>query len=429
MTAAKMAVMIAARFTADQVARLRHDTIVRVAERPPAVIHAGFAHSPAGTQIARPAATMRTKTFTFEMLSLLVATAAGAAACGGKAVDDASPEEAPANGTSSGDARGGETNTGRRPSASSSSGSGGFDVPTDCGPLQTTSAPLDENRCEPQIVSQTTYHPASTCAGRVCAWQVAVPCGADGGAPDGGDASTPADWCREICQKTNPGASNLGTFFNCNPYTQDDVTYVSCGGCGVGRPPSGFVAAVVDAPTEEGAWLATMAQLEAASVEAFAALHDDLARHGAPDSLLRLVRIAAEDEVRHARLAREQAESRGAIVPEVHVEVARGRSLVELALDNAREGCIEETFGAVLARIQAERAVDPDLRDMLEGIARDELGHAFLSWRIAEWLDARIADDARERVREARAQKLAELDREIPPEARAALDAIAPALA
>jgi hypothetical protein len=172
-----------------------------------------------------------------------------------------------------------------------------------------------------------------------------------------------------------------------------------------------------------------MAQLEAASVEAFHALHDDLATHGAPESLLRLVRIAAEDEVRHASLARGQAERRGARVPEIDVHVERGRSLEQLALENAREGCIEETFGAVVARIQADRAREPALREMLEGIARDELGHAFLSWRIAEWLDARIADGARERVREARAEKLAELRREVPREARIALDAIAPALA
>ena len=171
-----------------------------------------------------------------------------------------------------------------------------------------------------------------------------------------------------------------------------------------------------------------MAQLEAASVEAFLALHDDLQAHGAPDSLLHLIRIAADDEVRHAGLARERAERRGAIVPDVEIHIPRGRSLEQLALENAREGCIEETFGAVLARIQAERATDDDLRAMLEGIARDELGHAFLSWRIADWLDARIADTSRERVRMARADKLASLRRELPSDARAALAAIAPAL-
>jgi rubrerythrin len=225
-----------------------------------------------------------------------------------------------------------------------------------------------------------------------------------------------------------PTNAASGSHF-CTKRVDGAMTYVSCGGCGVGRPPTGFVAQEVDAPTEEGAWLARMAQLEAASVEAFRALHDDLASHGAPESLLHLVRIAADDEVRHARLAREQAERRGAMVPEVDVRVARGRSLADLAVENAREGCIEETFGAVVARIQADRARDPDLRTMLEAIARDELGHAFLSWRIADWLDRRVADEARTRVRIARAEKLAELKQELPAEVRTALASLAPALA
>jgi hypothetical protein len=329
---------------------------------------------------------------------------------------------------SGGASRGGQTNDGTQPGTTS-----GGATYSDCGPLQSTELGFDANKCEPQLTSKTTYHPASKCGATLCSWSIAIPCAGDGGVPDfdagsdGGDASTPYEWCREICSKNGPVGAGGAT--GCSTSMKDGVAYVSCGGCGVGRPPRGFVAHEVDAPTEEGAWLARMAQLEAASVEAFHALHDDLEMHGAPDALLRLVRIAAQDEVRHADLARAQAERRGAMVPDVDVHVPRGRSLEQLAVENAREGCIEETFGAVLARIQADRAVEPALRDMLEGIARDELGHAFLSWRIAEWLDARIADEARERVRQARAQKLAELRREVPAEAQAALSAIAPALA
>jgi hypothetical protein len=370
--------------------------------------------------------------FTFEVLSLLVATAA---ACGGKAVDDGlAPEGAGSTSSSSGGtSRGGETNDGVQP-GSSSSGATTFG---DCGPITTNVQELDETLCEPQLVSQMSYAPSSACGDTVCQWSVTIPCGADGGVPDfdagtgpdGGDASSPWEWCRDVCTKTKPANANAGPYVICNASPDGNLWRVSCGGCGVGRPPSGFVAMDVDAPTAEGAWLARMAQLEAASVEAFHALHDDLATHGAPESLLRLVRIAAEDEVRHASLARGQAERRGARVPEIDVHVERGRSLEQLALENAREGCIEETFGAVVARIQADRAREPALREMLEGIARDELGHAFLAWRIAEWLAARIADGARERVREARAEKLAELRREVPREARIALDAIAPALA
>lgn len=376
---------------------------------------------------------MRTTPFTFEMLSLLVAAAAAAVACGGKAVADPAEQDDPrsTSGGPSGGSRGGETNTG-----ATSGGSSGSPTFTDCGPITTNVQELDKDLCEPQLVSQMSYAPTSTCGDTVCQWSVTIPCGADGGVPDfdagsgadGGDASTPWEWCREICQKTQPAKANQGPNVLCSTRSDGSLTHVSCGGCGVGRPPSGFVAIEVDAPTEEGAWLARMAQLEAASVETFHALHDDLALHGAPDSLLRLVRIAADDEVRHAALARAQAERRGAFVPDVDVHVTRGRSLEQLALENAREGCIEETFGAVIARIQADRATDPALRTMLDSIAHDELGHAVLSWRIAEWLDARIADGARERVREARAQKLMALRGDASSDVRTALDAIAPAL-
>lgn len=360
---------------------------------------------------------MRTRTFTFEMLSLLVATAA-ATACGGKAADsDDSTDSANVP------PQGGQTNDGTTTGSTSGSGR----VGSDCGPLRTTTTPVDMGRCEPQVESKTTYDPGSTCGAKTCSAVIVLPCSPDAGVPDGGgeeDAGDVGARGAKLCEWA--GLGSAAHFVNGDG---EGGLRVTCGGCGVGRPPSGFVAQDVAAPTEEGAWLARMAQLEAASVEAFDALHDDLALHGAPESLLRLVRIASEDEVRHARLAREQAERRGAAVPEVDVHVARGRSLVELAIENAREGCVEETFGAVVARIQAERAVDPELRSMLEGIARDELGHAFLSLRIAEWLDARIAGDARERVRTARAEKLAELQTLVPPEARAALTAIAPALA
>jgi hypothetical protein len=48
---------------------------------------------------------------------------------------------------------------------------------------------------------------------------------------------------------------------------------VQCGGCGVGRPPRGFVARSAFAPNAVAERLAQMAQLEAASVGAFHSLH------------------------------------------------------------------------------------------------------------------------------------------------------------
>jgi len=145
-----------------------------------------------------------------------------------------------------------------------------------------------------------------------------------------------------------------------------------------------------------------MAQLEAASVDAFHLLRSDLARHGAPRHMLRSIDAAAADEIRHARTVGRAAERFGACVPPVSVAPGSPRSLEQLAIDNAGEGCVTEAFGAAIATLQSERASDPRVRRMLRAIARDEIEHAALAWRIADWLDARLDAGACARVLAAR---------------------------
>ncbi len=69
-------------------------------------------------------------------------------------------------------------------------------------------------------------------------------------------------------------------------------------------------------------------------------------------------------------------------------EAPRTRSVFEIALDNAREGCVRETFGALLGWALAGRARDAKVRDFYSRIARDETRHASLSWRLHAWLRA-----------------------------------------
>ena len=64
--------------------------------------------------------------------------------------------------------------------------------------------------------------------------------------------------------------------------------------------------------------------------------------------------------------------------------VARTRSRaprrpVEIARENAEEGCVRETFGALLAAHQAAYACDPEVREVMTRIAGDELRHAALA--------------------------------------------------
>ena len=74
------------------------------------------------------------------------------------------------------------------------------------------------------------------------------------------------------------------------------------------------------------------------------------------------------------------------------------RSLVEVAADNAAEGCVRETFGALVATLQARRAADPIVRNAMRSIAIDETRHAALSWELAAWAHARMSPLERRRV-------------------------------
>jgi hypothetical protein len=69
-----------------------------------------------------------------------------------------------------------------------------------------------------------------------------------------------------------------------------------------------------------------------------------------------------------------------------------------MALENAAEGVVRETFGAAIALWQANHARDSEVRRAMQQIAEDECRHAELSWRVARWLHRRLAPAERERL-------------------------------
>jgi hypothetical protein len=178
-----------------------------------------------------------------------------------------------------------------------------------------------------------------------------------------------------------------------------------------GRRPTGLAPLEDGEPTGLAGLLAKMAWLEAASVPAFAALAQDLARHGAPTELVERALAARSDEIMHARLTREAARRHGALPESPRVPRAKPRTLFELALENAVEGCVREAFGALVATHQAEHAADPSLRAMFAAIAKDETEHAALSLDLAEWIDPLLTAAERDAVAEARESAFAELER------------------
>lgn len=181
-----------------------------------------------------------------------------------------------------------------------------------------------------------------------------------------------------------------------------------------GRRPEGLEERATQAgESAVAAYFAEMAHLEAASVDAFEILEEELRVHGAPSALLRRVRAAAADEVRHARAMASLARRFGASVEAPVVTRGEGRSLEAIAIENAREGCVREAYGALEATFQAEASEDPEIREVMRGIARDETRHAALSLSIASWLRARLSPEARARVDAARAKEIADLTVEL----------------
>jgi hypothetical protein len=150
-----------------------------------------------------------------------------------------------------------------------------------------------------------------------------------------------------------------------------------------------------------GEYFATMAHLEAASVHAFERLREELAAHSAPASLLRVAGRSARDEVRHARITAQLAHRFGAQTEAPRVRTKAVRSLARVAHENAIEGCVRETFGAMVATWQATHAEDEGVRRAMGRIAVDETRHAALAWAIARWAEPRLDARARARIRKA----------------------------
>jgi hypothetical protein len=182
--------------------------------------------------------------------------------------------------------------------------------------------------------------------------------------------------------------------------TETYEVYTDGEGCPVeGRRPAGLAElGPVSARTAAGAWLARAAWLEAASIHAFIRLARELEQHAAPPALVRWALLAAGEEVEHTRAMSRLAARYGgrAPIPEVAPPVAR--SLEALAIENAAEGCVRETWGAAIAEWQSRTARDPEVRAVFATIARDEARHAALAWAIDRWARTQLDEDACARV-------------------------------
>ncbi len=162
-----------------------------------------------------------------------------------------------------------------------------------------------------------------------------------------------------------------------------------------------------------GDFLAGMSYLEAASIHAFDRLTRELRAHGAPARLSRAAERARADEVRHARTTACLAARYGRGVEATLIGETPVRDLPAVAVENATAGCVRETFGALVGRVQSSRAADPVVARAMRTIARDELRHAALAWDVAAGADARLTAGDRRRVAVARDEAVQTLRRDV----------------
>jgi hypothetical protein len=250
-----------------------------------------------------------------------------------------------------------------------------------------------------------------------CGNYVRLPCGLPAGVTPGSNCYL---WLND-CQKVCPGA-----YFNC--HAVDDSCKdgnivkdakgginIDCATCakGVGRIPAGLAPATMKpAPSPLGDYFASVAHLEAAAVHAFDQLHQELAASGAPAPLLQAARRARRDELRHVRLTARLARRFGGKPAPARVTKTPSRPFAAIALENAVEGCIRETFGALIATFQAQNAKDPEIAEAMHTIARDETRHAALSWAIAHWAAENLSPEARHQIANHCRQAIESLRRE-----------------
>ncbi len=180
--------------------------------------------------------------------------------------------------------------------------------------------------------------------------------------------------------------------------------------CVEGRRPRGLLESRSNWLGSLCAHFMEIAHMEAAAVLAFDELIEHLRRFGAPAELVGRAAKAREDEVRHAAATRALALHHGGKPMEPSVgSTSEAPSLLSFALENMREGCVRETYGALVVAHQAAHAECPRIRAAFTRIRDEELEHAELSWDIASWLDERLSPAERAQVERARHEEIAVL--------------------
>ncbi len=138
------------------------------------------------------------------------------------------------------------------------------------------------------------------------------------------------------------------------------------------------------------------AQMEHASIAAFARFSLQLLSLGAPAQFIEETNRALMDETRHARQCFAlSSQYRGeAVGPQaLNIEQALSELSAEAILvTTILEGCVGETVATLEAAEAAESCQNLTVREVLVGISQDEGRHAELAWKTVRWILAQRPD-------------------------------------
>ena len=187
------------------------------------------------------------------------------------------------------------------------------------------------------------------------------------------------------------------------------VGTVTCSGSGAhyceGRRPLGFQA-------QDSEYFAQSCYLEACSVIAFEQLVTQLQAWNAPQYFIERAKQALKDEVRHAAQMSMLAKRFDEEVPEIELEQEFAEDLFSVALHNATEGCVFETWAVLEAVLKSKYAQTKELRNIYAQIAKDEMEHAQFSWDLHFWLLERLSPAEKKQVQQAQREAIAKLERD-----------------
>jgi len=337
-------------------------------------------------------------------MAVLLTAGCGGSTVGGEAADAAGSDAAKGK-----DAAGGTDGPGADVDQPAEAACGGCN----CGqPANPTGNATPQQACALAASFQGSQSGSDTACNTYCA---SINAGGGGGY----FCTLPADYL--MAYDTAGADAGADAAPQCPPWS--GTVIVQCGYQCLGRRTDGVAEPGPCDDARLGDVFAGRSYLEEVSVHAFARLERELDAHGAPPTLLRGARRARRDEIRHTAMMARLARRFGGTPRSLEAPGATPvRSLLAIAVENAVEGCVRETYGAVVGLMEARGSSDADVRHAMESIGADECRHAELSWAVAEWVMPRLTPAERATVKEATRRAVVELAKDGDPRVVAMLD-------